>query len=174
MSKKFLLRLCIAFSILIFSNSSIAHAEENNGLDAEKINEIHKEYVLSEYGDEAGFAIESYGESGIGSRSEKSVFAPPPCPHLSDLFDWSEYKAYTWNGNQHTLNTYAAYTYSCGCSGTVQLSNNSWEDHVFHYVDRGHNGDTHRYDYCCRMCSYLKYYRTYECYYKITGKHEAP
>ncbi len=175
MGKKILLSLCMVFSILIFSNSSIAHAEENNGLDAEKINEMHKEYISAEFGDEAGFVIESYGESGIGSRSARgSIFAPPSCPHLSDLFDWSEYTAYTWNSNQHTLNTYRAYTYSCGCSGTVKMTNNAWTDHVFQYIDKGHNGDNHYYDYTCRMCGYVKYTRYYSCSGLTTGKHVKP
>ena len=175
MSKRLLLSLCMTFSILIFSNSSIVHAEENNSLDADKIYEIHKEYVSSEYGSETCFAIESYGESGVDSRSARSLFQPPECIHRSDLFEWSEYGAYTWTADAHTYNVYRAYTYiSCGCSGTVQMTHNSFQHHIMHYVDKGHIGDTHYYDFCCRVCGYLPYYRFYECHYKLTGRHEGP
>lgn len=138
MSKKGLLSLWMASSILFFSNG-IVHAEENIGLNAEKINEIHTEYISSEFDDETGFTIESYGESGIDSRTARTTLRPPECIHRSDLFEWNEYEAYTWNSNGHTLNTYRAYTYlGCGCSGTVKMTNNPWSQHIYRYIDRGH------------------------------------
>ena len=175
MNKKVILSLCTALSIFLFSNGSIVQAEEDNGLDAEKIYEIHKEYVLSEFGEETDFAIESYGESGTDSRSARYLFQPPECKHKSDLFDWSEYKAYTWNGNAHSYNTYRAYTYiGCGCSGTVKVTNNPWYTHTYYYVDKGHVEDSHYYDYCCRLCSYVDHYEWFTCSGLTTGKHVTP
>lgn len=175
MSKRLFAGLLMAFSILVFSNGNIAQAEESNALTVEKIHEIHKEYVLSEYGEDADFAITFYGESGIDSRSARSLFQPPECIHRSEIFEWNEYGAFTQTNNTHTYNVYRAYTYiSCGCGGTVQVTDNPPQFHSFHYVDKGHVGDTHYYDYCCEICGYLKYYRTYDCHYKITGKHEGP
>lgn len=178
MSKKSFLSSCMACAILILSNGNIVHAEENVGMSAEKIYEIHKEYVSSQFDDETDFAIESYGESGIDNRSARVALRPPECIHRSDLFEWNEYKAYTRNAIAHTYNTYWAYTYiGCGCSGTVQMTDNAWEQHTYYYIDRGHKegNDKHYYDICCEVCHYLKGYRYYDnCPGLKTGQHIAP
>lgn len=176
MSKKFWVGILTALSVLFVSNGNLVHAEENNRLDAEKIYEIHKEYVLSEYGEEAGFAIESYGDSGIDSRLTRALFPPPTCVHGSEVFEWNEYKAFTWNGTQHTQNTYRVYTYlSCGCSGTLKMTDNPWVNHDMHYVDMGHRTEnTHYYDYRCVVCGYTKYTRYLDCPGLKTGQHVRP
>lgn len=154
------------------------YAEENNGLDAEKINAINeraKEYVASELGDEYTFNIVYYGESGTGCRSEKSLFQPPECVHMSDLFDYTEYGMYSQNSYTHSYNIYRDYVYiGCGCSGTLKMTNNPSEPHQFYYVDKGHSGDTHSYDYRCKICNYLKYTRYYDCPGLKTGQHVTP
>lgn len=176
MSKKFWVGLFTAFSVLLFSNNSLVYAEENNGLDAEKIYEIHKEYILAEFGEDAGFTIESYGESGIDNRLTRFIPPPPECIHRSEIFEWSEYKAYTWNGTQHTCNTYRVYTYlSCGCSGTLKMTDNPWVNHSMHFVDMGHKEEnTHYYDYRCGVCGYIQYTRYLDCPGLKTGQHVRP
>lgn len=178
MLKNRFLGVLVVFSVLLFSNGTIVNAGESTGMSVAKINEIHEEYVSSNFDDETGFTIESYGESGIDSRSARSLLRPPECIHRSEIFEWNEYKAYTWNANGHTYNTYRAYTYtSCGCSGTVQMTNNPWEQHTFRYIDRGHKegNDKHFYDICCEKCTYYKGYRYYDnCPGLKTGQHIKP
>lgn len=178
MLKKRFLGIFFAFSVLLFSNRSIVNAEENIGMSAEQIYEIHQEYVFSQFDDMTGFLIDSYGESGVANRLARIIPPPPECIHRSEIFEWSEYKAYTWNNIAHTYNTYRAYTYtSCGCSGTVQMTNNPWEQHTYHYVDRGHKegNDKHYYDIRCEKCNYYNGYRYYDdCPGLKTGQHIRP
>lgn len=55
--------LLVLAGMLLHGDTSFA---KSSGLSKEQIYRIHKEYVESTYGSDAGFRIISYGPSGVG------------------------------------------------------------------------------------------------------------
>jgi len=98
------------------------------------------------------------------------------CPlHGSEIFNLrSEYSAYTWDANQHTLRNFREYYYpGCGCTFTVYDTNSVvTSNHSFSYSDYGHNNtqNTHSYKPYC-YCGFTKDVITVRC---TGGAHVSP